>query len=59
MSRIPFLVKKVREALGLTQEAFARKIGKTRNDVAKYERGYAVPPGDVMLKILDLEPKPE
>lgn len=57
MNRIPFLVKRIRTALGLTQEAFAKKIGKTRGDVAKYELGYAVPPGDVLLKIQELDPK--
>lgn len=55
MSRLPFFVKNVRKSLGVTQEIFAKKIGKTRSDVAKYENGFAVPPGDVLLKIQRLE----
>ena len=59
MSRIPFYVKRVRKSLKLTQEAFAKKIGKTRGDIAKYENGFAIPPGDVLLRIQAAEKQPK
>ena len=50
-------VKSVRKALGLSQAAFAAKIGKGRDAVAKYENMRAIPPGDVLLKIMEIDPK--
>lgn len=47
-------IKTNRVKLGVTQAAFAEIIGKKRDDVASYEIGRAVPPGYVILKIMEL-----
>jgi len=39
----------------MTQLEFAILIDSTRGNIAKYETGLTIPPGDVMLKILNLE----
>jgi transcriptional regulator with XRE-family HTH domain len=44
-------VKKVREHLGISQAEFADRIGSNRANVANYETGRAIPPGDVLLEI--------
>ena len=48
-------VRRIRKRLGITQREFAQKIGKTRDAVANYETCRAIPPGDVVLKIQELE----
>jgi len=48
-------VRKVRASLRLTQEEFSRLTGIPRSSIAKYERGHAVPPGDVLLAIMRQE----
>lgn len=48
-------VKSIRSQLKLTQKHFGDKIGKTRCSVANYETDRAIPPGDVLLKIQELE----
>ena len=54
--------KYVRRVRGdLNQKKFASLIWPddnpvlARNRIAKYERGFAIPPGDVLLKIQELE----
>ena len=44
-------IKKTRSKLGFTQEEFAEKIGSKRCNIANYETGRAMPPGDIILKI--------
>jgi hypothetical protein len=54
------IVKGVRSQLGLTQTELGKKIwprGKkdlVKLRIAKYELGYAIPPGDVLLRIMRL-----
>lgn len=48
-------IKKLRSKLGLTQKEFADKIGKDRSSIANYETGRAIPPGNILLKIQELE----
>lgn len=38
-------IRKLRDALGLTQERFAKRIGATRGTVARWEIGTAKPKG--------------
>jgi len=54
MANIKTTAKMVRQARGilnLTQEKFARKIGKDRTTVTRYESGKITPPGDIIMKI--------
>ncbi len=48
-------IKELREKLNLTQKGLARKIGVPRGNIANYEVGRAIPPGDILLKIQELE----
>ena len=43
-------IKDARKKLGLTQRAFAERVGTTRDNVAKYETMFAMPPGYIILK---------
>ncbi len=45
------MVREARSRLNLTQETFAKKIGKARTTVTRYESGAITPPGDIMVKI--------
>ena len=45
--------------MGLTQEEFAKLLGKKRSTVTLYEAGKIMPPGDILIKIMDLEPDSE
>ena len=49
------LIKDARKALGITQAEFAKLLGKGRTTITEYERGQIVPPGDILLKIQELE----
>jgi len=48
-------IRKARKRLGITQNEFAKRIGKSRCDIANYETGRTIPPGNVILKIQELE----
>ena len=48
-------VRSVRLRLGLTQQALANKLKKSRWSVTNYELGRALPPGDVLLQIQAFE----
>ena len=48
-------VKTNRVLFGVTQAAFAEMIGKKRDDVASYETGRAIPPGNIILRIQNLK----
>ena len=48
-------VKSVRAKLGLTQKDFAKRLDTYRTNITNYELGRAIPPGDILLKIQELE----
>lgn len=47
-------IKESRKKLNLTQKALAEKLGIQRYNIAKYETAKSVPPGDVVLKVIEL-----
>lgn len=51
---IPKFIKSSRKAMGLTQHQFGLLISKNRLSVSSYETGRAIPPGDVIFKVLEL-----
>lgn len=53
--KISDYVKAIRSHLKLTQKDFGNKIGKSRCSIANYETGRAIPPGDTLLKIQELD----
>ena len=48
-------IKQLRKQLGLTQTGFGVLIGKDRSTVAKYELGIVIPPGNILVKIQEIE----
>ena len=54
---IPKMVKKLRTALGLTQEQFAAKVGVTFSTVNRWENGKGKPSPLAMLRIEELQSK--
>ena len=49
------LIRTIRLRLGFTQQQLAQKIGSNRFNISNYETGRAIPPGDLLLKIQELE----
>ncbi len=47
-------VKQSRKLLNLTQTQFGSLVNKKRCNISNYETGRATPPGDVVLKIVQL-----
>jgi len=47
------LLKKIRKQAGMTQARFCNIHGIKQYNLSKYELGLTVPPGDLLLKILD------
>jgi transcriptional regulator with XRE-family HTH domain len=47
-------VKDSRKALKLTQEQLSPLINKKRTNISLYESGKTIPPGDVVLKLIQL-----
>lgn len=47
-------LKQAREQAGLTQQAFADKLGVTKNSISNYENGVSSPKWDILLKIFDV-----
>lgn len=47
-------LKHAREQAGLTQQAFADKLGVTKNSISNYENGVSSPKWDILLKIFDV-----
>jgi transcriptional regulator with XRE-family HTH domain len=45
-------IKEARHALGMTQEKFAQLIGVKRYNLARYETGAVIPPGNVILEVI-------
>ncbi len=54
ISQVSQFMKESRVALGWTQQQLAEKINKRRYNISFYESGKTVPPGDVVLKMLQL-----
>jgi DNA-binding transcriptional regulator YiaG len=52
-------IKLIRRRLGLSQDAFGKSLGKSRDIIANYENGRAKPPPDFMeqIKVLDKKTK--
>jgi len=47
-------IKDSRKELGLTQKQLAEIIDSKRSNIAKYETGRSMPPGDLVLRIQEL-----
>ena len=47
-------IKNARVELGLTQAQLAKKLGKGRSTIARYECSMIIPPGDIVLEIQQL-----
>ena len=56
MMNIAKYIKNLRKALEMTQSELAKAIDSNRDNIANYETGRAIPPGDVLLKIQSLDP---
>ncbi|MCK5100757.1 MAG: helix-turn-helix transcriptional regulator [Desulfobacteraceae bacterium] len=52
MNTINF-IKQSRKDLNLTQKQFGTLFNKKRINITAYETGRAIPPGDVVLKIIE------
>ena len=52
---IPKMIRKLRTALGLTQEQFAAKIGVTVSTANRWENGKGTPSPLAMLRIEELQ----
>jgi putative transcriptional regulator len=51
----PDLIREIREALGISQEGFARRIGVAYNTVNRWEKGKSLPKSTPIIeKILEL-----
>lgn len=47
-------LRQAREQAGLTQQAFADKLGVTKSAIGNYENGVSSPKWDVLVKIFDV-----
>lgn len=54
-TKISDTFRRVRKALGITQETFAKMLGRSRVSISTYETGTVVPPADVYEKVLRLQ----
>jgi DNA-binding transcriptional regulator YiaG len=50
-------IRRIRVNLKLTQEQFARLIGVSQGQIAKYERGQAMPAAFIYLRIMAADPE--
>lgn len=48
-------IKDIRSELGMTQKELAFLIGSKKANIANYETGRVIPPGNVLLRIMQLE----
>ncbi|MBI3599195.1 MAG: helix-turn-helix domain-containing protein [Nitrospinae bacterium] len=46
-------IKNIREGLGMTQEAFSRRIGVTVTTVSRWERGDCLPKSRVVIEKIE------
>jgi len=51
---IKTFIKQSRKSLNLTQKQFGALLNKKRLNITTYEIGRAIPPGDVVLKIIQI-----
>jgi DNA-binding transcriptional regulator YiaG len=55
MKITPEAIRAIREALGISQEAFARRVGVAYNTVNRWERGKNLPKSTpIIVKILEV-----
>jgi DNA-binding transcriptional regulator YiaG len=55
MKMTPETIRAIRDALGLSQEAFARRVGVAYNTVNRWEKGKSLPKSTPIIeKILEL-----
>lgn len=54
-TKTSMFIRKARKRFGLTQKGFAKKLGTTRCAIANYETGRSAVPGDVVLRIQELD----
>lgn len=47
-------VRECRNEIGLSQEGLAEKLGMKRTNVANYEGGRVVPPGNILLEMAEI-----
>lgn len=47
-------IKNQRDKMGLTQEQLAKRLKVKRYNLAKYETGLTMPPGDVIIRLQNL-----
>ncbi|AVF22839.1 helix-turn-helix transcriptional regulator [Paenibacillus larvae] len=47
-------IKKLREEKGLTQDELAEMLGMKRTNIANYEAGRVIPPGNVLRDLADI-----
>ena len=47
-------IRKARQRLRVTQDVLGSQLGIPRYNIAKYENGTTVPPGDIIIKIFEL-----
>jgi len=45
-------IRETRHEMGLTQEQFARLLGVKRYNLARYETGAVIPPGNIVLLVM-------
>lgn len=55
---IPERIREAREGRGIAVEAFAERLGVSRQAVAQYETGQSTPSGDVLAKIIAITGQP-
>jgi DNA-binding transcriptional regulator YiaG len=55
MKMTPEAIRAIREALGISQEAFARRVGVAYNTVNRWEKGKSLPKSTPIIeKVLEL-----
>jgi DNA-binding transcriptional regulator YiaG len=55
MKMTPETIRAIREALGISQEAFARRVGVAYNTVNRWEKGKSLPKSTPIIeKVLEL-----
>jgi putative transcriptional regulator len=55
MKMTPEIIRAIREALGISQEAFARRVGVAYNTVNRWEKGKSLPKSSPIIeKVLEL-----
>lgn len=52
------VIRQARERSGLSQAAFAAKLGRTQGVVSRYESGAVMPPADVVMQAMHMTHAP-